>query len=54
MQIVDCKAIRERVLDGVKEKLQVASGKVSLAIVTASDDEASRVYVKNKSKRVSR
>lgn len=35
MQIVDCKAIRERVLDGVKEKLQVASGKVSLAIVTA-------------------
>lgn len=50
MQIVDCKAIRERVLDGVKEKLQVASGKVSLAIVTASDDEASRVYVKNKIK----
>ena len=50
MQIVDCKAIRERVLDGVKEKLQVASDKVSLAIVTASDDEASRVYVKNKIK----
>lgn len=50
MQIVDCKTIRERVLDGVKEKLQVANDKVSLAIVTASDDEASRVYVRNKIK----
>lgn len=50
MKIVDCKTIRERVLDGVKEKLQVANDKVSLAIVTASDDEASRVYVRNKIK----
>ena len=47
MNLIDCKSARERILDEVR-----ASGyeNLKLVIISASDDPASKIYVKNKVK----
>jgi methylenetetrahydrofolate dehydrogenase (NADP+)/methenyltetrahydrofolate cyclohydrolase len=47
MNLIDCKSVRERILDKVR-----ASGykNLKLVIISTSDDPASKVYVKNKVK----
>lgn len=50
INLVDCAKIRSEILETVKEGVAKLSYTPSLAIVTCSDDEASRIYVRNKIK----
>ena len=50
MKLVDCAKIREEILEEVKQKVASKGYIPALAIVTASDDYASTIYVRNKIK----
>lgn len=47
MNIIDCKTVRDRILDGVRS---AGYKNLKLVIVSTSDDPASKIYVKNKVK----
>lgn len=49
-QVIDCKAIREKVLDEVREEVAMLSEKPHLAVVIVGNDKASETYVRNKAK----
>ena len=48
--VVDCKMIREEVLQEVKEDIEYLPSKPTLGIFTIGTDDASKVYVRNKVK----
>lgn len=50
MAILDGKKIRDKILDEVKYKIEDNNLKISLAIILIGNDEASKIYVKNKEK----
>ena len=50
MGLIDCKAIREEILNEVKSQLAELKGTPRLCIVTIGNDDASKVYVRNKIK----
>ena len=50
INLVDCAKIRSEILETVKEGVVNLGYTPSLAIVTCSDDEASKIYVRNKIK----
>ena len=50
MPIIDCKVIREEILNDVKSQLAELKGTPRLCIVTIGNDDASKVYVRNKIK----
>ena len=47
---IDCKTIREKVLDEVREEVAMLSEKPHLAVVIVGNDKASETYVRNKAK----
>ena len=49
-QAIDCKAIREKILNEVKEEVATLPTQPHLAVVIVGDDKASHTYVKNKEK----
>ena len=49
-QAIDCKAIREKILNEVKEEVATLPTQPHLAVVIVGDDRASHTYVKNKEK----
>ena len=49
-QAIDCKAIREKILNEVKEEVATLPTQPLLAVVIVGDDKASHTYVKNKEK----
>ena len=49
-QAIDCKAIREKILNEVKEEVATLPTQPHLAVVIVGDDSASHTYVKNKEK----
>lgn len=49
-QAIDCKAIREKILNEVKEEVATLPSQPHLAVVIVGDDKASHTYVKNKEK----
>jgi len=49
-QVIDCKSIREKILDEVKEEVATLPTQPHLAVVIVGDDKASHTYVKNKEK----
>ena len=50
MMIINCKEIREQILDEVRKEVEALPSKPTLAIITIGDDDASKVYVRNKIK----
>ena len=50
MPIIDCKLIRAEILNEVKSQLAELKGTPRLCIVTIGNDDASKVYVRNKIK----
>ena len=50
VQVIDCKTIREKILDEVKEEVAMLPTQPHLAVVVVGDDKASHTYVKNKAK----
>lgn len=48
--IINCKEIREQILDEVRKEVEALPSKPTLAIITIGDDDASKVYVRNKIK----
>ena len=50
MTILDGKLISNKILDNVKEKIQKENLKLCLAIILVGNDEASKIYVRNKEK----
>ena len=50
MGLINCKAIREEILNEVKSQLAELKGAPRLCIVTIGNDDASKVYVRNKIK----
>ena len=50
MGLIDCKVIREEILNEVKSQLAELKGTPRLCIVTIGNDDASKVYVRNKIK----
>lgn len=50
MTILDGKLISNKILDNVKEKIQKENLKISLAIILIGNNEASKIYVRNKEK----
>lgn len=50
MTAINCKEIREQILEDVKKEVKDLSGTPKLAIITIGDDDASKVYVRNKIK----
>lgn len=46
--ILDGKKLRDEILDELKEKIKKEKINATLAIVLAGDDEASKIYIKNK------
>ena len=50
MGLIDCKLIREEILNDVKSQLAELKGTPRLCIVTIGNDDASKVYVRNKIK----
>ena len=49
-QAIDCKAIREKILNEVKEEVATLPTQPHLVVVIVGDDKASHTYVKNKEK----
>ena len=49
-QAIDCKAIREKILNEVKEEVATLPTQPHLAVVIVGNDKASHTYVKNKEK----
>lgn len=50
MTLLDGKLISKKILDKVKEKIQKDNLKLCLAIILVGDNEASKIYVRNKEK----
>ena len=50
MQIIDCKSVREQILTEVKQKVAEIGETVRLVIFQVGDDDASKVYIRNKLK----
>ena len=50
MMIINCKEIREQILDEVRKEVEALPSKPTLAIITIGNDDASKVYVRNKIK----
>ena len=50
MGLINCKVIREEILNEVKSQLAELKGTPRLCIVTIGNDDASKVYVRNKIK----
>ena len=50
MPIINCKVIREEILEEVKEQINMLHGKPKLIIVSIGEDDASEIYVRNKIK----
>ena len=50
MMVINCKEIREQILDEVRKEVEALPSKPTLAIITIGDDDASKVYVRNKIK----
>lgn len=50
MGIINCQEIREEILNEVSEEMNVLEGVPQLAIISIGDDDASKVYVRNKIK----
>ena len=49
-KLIDCKAIREEILEEVKREVQPLSEKPRLVIISIGHDDASEIYVRNKIK----
>ena len=43
-----CKEIREKILDEVKKEIEELEATPTLAVINCSDDEASKIYIRNK------
>ena len=50
MTIMDGKKLRDKILDEVKDKIKKNNLKLKLAIILVGDNEASKIYVRNKEK----
>ena len=50
MQLVNCKDIREKVLQEVKQQVEQLDFVPQIHIITIGEDDASKVYVSNKIK----
>jgi methylenetetrahydrofolate dehydrogenase (NADP+)/methenyltetrahydrofolate cyclohydrolase len=51
-QIIDGKTLAQNICDDLKQKISALNGQVpSLAVILVGDDEASRIYVRNKKKK---
>ena len=50
MQIIDCKSVREQILTEVKQEVEKIAERLRLVIFQVGDDDASKVYVRNKLK----
>lgn len=50
MTIIDGKKIRDKILDEVKDKIEKNNLELKLAIILVGDNEASKIYVRNKEK----
>ena len=50
MAVIDCHEIRGQILTEVKKQIEVLPTKPKLTIITIGDDDASKVYVRNKIK----
>lgn len=50
MQFIDCKSVRKQILTEVKRKVADIGEPLKLAIFQVGDDDASKVYVRNKIK----
>ena len=48
--ILDGKLVREEMLNKIKEKIKTEALDIKLAIILVGDDEASKIYIKNKEK----
>lgn len=48
--ILDGKQLRDRILEGLQEKLKTFSEKPTLVVILVGDDPASKIYVNNKNK----
>lgn len=48
--ILDGKLVREEILNKIKEKIKTEALEIKLAIILVGDDEASKIYIKNKEK----
>ena len=49
-QVIDCKSIREKILDEVKQEVATLYSQPHLAVVIVGNDKASETYVRNKAK----
>lgn len=50
MAVIDCHKIREEILSEVKSEVEALPSKPTLTIITIGNDDASKVYVRNKIK----
>lgn len=50
MAILDCKAVKEHIIDEIKEELKQLNSRPTMAIVQVEGDDASSIYVRNKAK----
>lgn len=50
MTIIEGKKIRDKILDEVKDKIEKNNLELKLAIILVGDNEASKIYVRNKEK----
>lgn len=50
MTIIDGISLRNQILEELKIKIAKANNKITLAIISVGDDEASKIYIKNKQK----
>ena len=50
MAILDCKAVKENIIDEIKEELKQLNSRPAMAIVQVEGDAASSIYVRNKAK----
>ena len=46
--ILDGKLVRDKILVDIKEKIKIGNFKIKLAIILVGDDEASKIYIRNK------
>ena len=51
VHLIDCEAIANEILEDVREEVQTLPSKPHLAVILVGEDQASKVYVRNKEKR---
>ncbi len=51
MTVLDGKKLANKIIDGLKQKIQKLDIKPSIAVILANDNPASKIYVKNKEKK---